>query len=189
LPIGSGPNRSCGPRAVPNAAYSNLCLASAVRQCSSAPLVGAPPGRRSGHRPRNAGFNPYRPEVGADWGVGEPGGSEVTSGCCGFFAQPRDTTSMDMTNMRLACRLLRAVDGDMVVVGTVDLFLDGRESPAKRTTPIVRRLRSPQCSNKANISAVSVGREQVAQVSSLRSQRPSGGAILVLRPSSQNKRH
>ena len=30
---------------------------------------------------------------------------------------------MTMINIRLACRLLWAVDGDMVVVRTVDLFL------------------------------------------------------------------
>ena len=41
---------------------------------------------------------------------------------------------MKMTNIRLACRLLWAVDGGMVVVRTVDLFL---------TVGVVRRADDP----------------------------------------------
>ena len=99
-------------------------------------------------------INPYRPEVGADWGVGEPGGSEVTSGCCGFFAQPRNRTSMNMINIRVACRLLWAFDGDMVVVRTVDLFLDSGVV-RRADDPHLRRSRSPQCTKPASLRRAS----------------------------------
>jgi hypothetical protein len=92
---------------------------------------------------------------------------------------------MNMINIRVACRLLWAVDGDMVVVRTVDLFWTVGSS-AERTTPSSSLALTAM--HKTSISAASIAREQVTQVSSLRSAPP-GRAILVLRPSSQNKKH